>query len=79
LKEGEEGDKWFFDFWKSEKDSEVNIGKLSEQDKLDKENTNAYINTIIKDGQNRIGVAGVGVRLTDFVKTFFADDEPGSF
>jgi serine phosphatase RsbU (regulator of sigma subunit) len=77
LKEGEEGDKWFFDFWKSEKDSEVNIGKLSEQDKLDKENTNAYINTIIKDGQNRIGVAGVGVRLTDFVKTFFADDEDG--
>ncbi len=71
IQETEPKDKWFFSFWKSGKDYEVNI------DKSDERNTYAYINTIIKDGKNRIGVAGVGVRLTDFVNAFFSDDDDG--
>ncbi len=64
-------DTWFFRFWNSGKDYEVNINKSDEK------NTYAYINTIIKDNQNRIGVAGVGVRLTDFVDSFFSNDDDG--
>ncbi len=64
-------DAWFFRFWNSGKDYEVNINKSDEK------NTYAYINTIIKDGQNKIGVAGVGVRLTDFVDSFFSNDDDG--
>lgn len=65
ISESQKGDEWFFRFWNSGKTSEVNI------DKSDERNTYAYINTIIKDKDKRIGVAGVGVRLTDFVDSFF--------
>ena len=68
ISESQKGDEWFFRFWNSGKTSEVNI------DKSDERNTYAYINTIIKDKDKRIGVAGVGVRLTDFVDSFFSED-----
>ena len=62
-------DGWFFRFWNSQNDFEINISKV------DNENTYAYINTIIKKNTNKIGIAGVGVRLTDFVKDFFSEDQ----
>ncbi|MBP7281741.1 MAG: SpoIIE family protein phosphatase [Leptospiraceae bacterium] len=69
ISELSEEDVWFFRFWNSKKDYEININKV------DNNNTYAYINTIIKNGTKKIGVAGVGVRLTDFVKDFFSEDQ----
>jgi serine phosphatase RsbU (regulator of sigma subunit) len=69
--ESSQEDAWFFRFWNSGEDYEININKADEK------NTYAYINTSIKDEQKRIGVAGVGVRLTDFVDLFFSNDEYG--
>lgn len=70
IEESSEEDKWFFRFWNSKKDYEININKANE-------NTYAYINTLIKKDKKKIGVAGVGVKLTDFVDEFFAIDQYG--
>ncbi|HMZ64316.1 MAG TPA: SpoIIE family protein phosphatase [Leptospiraceae bacterium] len=67
-------DEWFFKFWNSNQIYEVNISKSKSEAREDSENTYAYINTLIQDGNKKIGVAGVGVKLTLFVKRFFEKD-----
>ena len=47
ISELSEEDVWFFRFWNSKKDYEININKV------DNNNTYAYINTIIKNGTKK--------------------------
>lgn len=74
ISETSKEDEWFFRFWKSGQEYEVNISKGDMSTEQESANTYAYINTLIRDAGDRIGVAGVGVKLPLFVSKFFEKD-----
>lgn len=75
LSDKNEQDKWFYNLMNSNLDLTINISSTEENDR----ESYAFINVVVT-GKNKgvnIGSAGVGIRITDFIKEYFGTDEFG--
>lgn len=72
LKPDDEGDSWFFNTMKGEKRFNINVHP---DEKLGV--TKVWFNVLIHDGDRRIGLAGTGLDLTTFLKSYAHSAEAG--
>ncbi|GIZ52253.1 biofilm regulation protein phosphatase SiaA [Noviherbaspirillum aridicola] len=72
LKPEDEDDGWFFNTMKSDKRFNINVHP---DEKLGL--TKVWFNVLIHDGERRIGLAGTGLDLTTFLKSYVHDAEAG--
>ena len=72
LEPAKPNDRWFFSSMKNTSDFNINVDpdvKLKV--------TKVWFNVVIKDGNRKIGLAGTGLELTDFLNRFITDEQTG--
>ncbi len=72
LKRGNVNDDWFFATLKNTHEFNINVD-LDVKLKL----TKIWFNVLVKDGERKIGLAGTGLDLTEFLRKFITNDQAG--
>ncbi|MDD3519469.1 MAG: histidine kinase, partial [Chromatiales bacterium] len=65
-------DGWFFNVMAETRDYNINVNP-----DLQLGVTRVWLNVIVRDGERKIGLAGTGLDLSEFLKQFIATGEPG--
>ncbi|MDX5363843.1 MAG: biofilm regulation protein phosphatase SiaA [Pseudazoarcus pumilus] len=65
-------DAWFFNIMSSEAAYNINVNP---DEALG--TTRVWLNVVVTDGERRIGLAGTGLDLGEFIRAFLAVDQPG--
>lgn len=64
--------RWFYELLRQKRDIQVNV----EQD-MSQESTNVWINVLVREGDQVLGVTGTGLNLQNFLHDVVQSDEPG--
>ncbi|MCK4502836.1 MAG: diguanylate cyclase, partial [Desulfuromonadales bacterium] len=67
-----EEDSWFFDLIEQKRDLHININP-----DVSLGITKLWVDILIRDGDEILGIAGTGIDLTDFLQNVVAEDSPG--
>lgn len=72
LDPGKKADRWFYDLIKQKRDIHINVNPDVELGI-----TKLWIDVLIRDGNDILGIAGTGLDLTDFLNNVVEESEPG--
>ncbi len=64
--------RWFYELLRQKRDVQVNV----EQD-MSQQTTNVWINVLVREGDQVLGVTGTGLNLQNFLHDVLQSDEPG--